>query len=193
MKSLHRTTYMVLSVGVAATLALTACAPEDTTEETEQAEDTEQQDTEAADEPTDPEADGDGAGQHPVYEAIDSVLSEYPDGVITEFEDNSGDDGYVEIYVYDGQTEWEVEVNSESFEIVKTEDEGIDDDDRDKAEAVSIELTEALQTAEEESGGQPHEGELDTEDGSVVWELEMDNDVELYVDVTTGEVLEIDR
>lgn len=33
---------------------------------------------------------------------------------------------------------------------------------------------------------------LDTEDGTVVWEIELTNDIEVSVDVTTGEVITTD-
>lgn len=229
--SANRRTYLtVLSVGAAAALALSACQPDDTTEDAGDAEEMEQQEspdtaddaageetedagtedtgaedaetdaaaedeTDAADE-ADPADETEGAeadGEHPVYQAIDAALAEYQDGVITEFEDNTSDGGYVEVFVYDGETEWELEVDSESFEIIDTEDDGIDDDDREEAEAAEIDISEALQTAETESDGEPHEGELDTEDGTVVWQFEMTNDVEVYVDVTNGDVVKVEQ
>ena len=118
------------------------------------------------------------------------MLEEYPGGVITEFEDEGG---YIEVFVYDGSTEWELEVDSETFEIIDTEDDGIDSDDEAEAQAVEIDIAEALQTAEAESGGEPKDAELDTEDGTVVWEFEMTNDVEVYVDVSNGEVVKVDQ
>ncbi|NLS10971.1 hypothetical protein HGQ17_13395 [Nesterenkonia sp. MY13] len=132
------------------------------------------------------------SGDHPVYQALEAALAEYPDGVITEFEDNTNDGGYVEVFVYDGSTEWELEVDSETLEIIDTEDDGIDSDDEQEAQAVEIDIAEALQTAEEESGAEPKDGELNTEGGTVVWEFEMTNDVEVYVDVATGEVVKTD-
>ncbi|MVT26180.1 hypothetical protein GNZ21_07385 [Nesterenkonia alkaliphila] len=202
---LHRSAFGILSVTAAAAMTLAACAPDDempedgedvtpgqnedspepefepTEEETEEATD----DAGTGDDTDTPEAGGD----HPVYQAIEAALAEYPDGVITEFEDNTDEDGYVEVFVYDGSTEWELEVDSETFEIIDTEDDGIDADDEENAQAVQIDIAEALQTAESESGGEPKDGELDTEDGTVVWEFEMTNDAEVYVDVTTGEVV----
>lgn len=200
----------------AAALALSACAPEDdspTTEDTAQVEDSPAPETEetttetdetdspedtddAAEETEDADAEDTGAdtaGEHPVYQAIDAALAEYPDGVVTEFEDNTDEDGYVEVFIYDGSTEWELEVDSETFEIIDTEDDGIDADDEQEAQAVEIDIAEALRTAEEESGGSPKDGELDTESGAVVWEFEMDNDVEVYVDAATGEVVRVDN
>ena len=175
----------------------TEASPSPDAEENDDAADDETPDDDAADgveETDDDDADAGTEGEeHVVYQAIQAALEEYPDGVITKFEDESDDDGYVELSVYDGTTEWELEVDAESFEITKTEDDGIDGDDEQKAQAVEIDIAEALQTAEQESGGQPHEGELDTEDGVVVWELEMDNDVEVYVDVATGDVVKVDN
>ena len=217
----HRNHLTVLSVAAAAALGLSACAPEDvedtTTEDGGEAQEVEQQDTgeespdslgDSADEDDATEADAttdeetaaeddttdaESGGDHPVYQAIDAALAEYEGGVITEFEDNTDDDGYVEVFVYDGETEWELEVDSESFEIIDTEDDGIDDDDRQEAEAVEIEISEAIQTAESEAGAEPTDGELDTEDGTVVWEIELDNDTEVYVDVTNGDVVTVDQ
>lgn len=198
---LHRSALGVLSVTAAAALALAACAPDEdmpeggediTPGQNEDSPEPEFEDTE--DDAAEPEDDTDTpetGGDHPVYQAIETVLAEYPDGVITEFEDNTGEDGYVEVFVYDGSTEWELEVDSQTFEIIDTEDDGIDADDEEKAQAVQTDITEALQTAESESDGEPKDGELDTEDGTVVWEFEMANGVEVYVDVTTGEVIKI--
>lgn len=197
----------ILSVTAAAALALAACAPNDTEQTTddgaaevqdsptpEESPTAEESPTDAAtedtatDEATDDAATG-ATGDHPVYQAIDAALAEYPDGVVTEFEDNTDDDGYVEVFVYDGQTEWELEIDSQSFEIIDSEDDGIDGDDRDEAEAVEIEIAEAIQTAESEGGAEPYQGELDTEDGTVVWEIELTNGTEIYVDVATGDVV----
>lgn len=203
--SARRSTFGILSVTAAAAFALASCAPEDTVAEEEiqvpadqtteaapdeTTEESPAEDTttgETTDEPTDDAAEA--SSDHPVYQAIDAVLSEYPDGVITAFEDEND---YIEVFVYDGDTEWELEVDSSTFEIINTEDDGIDDDDRAEAETVEIEITEALQTAESESDGEPHHGELDTEDGVVVWEFEMTNDVDVYVDVITGDTVRVD-
>jgi uncharacterized membrane protein YkoI len=193
---LSRSTFGVLSVTSAAALALSACAPEEdfpADDDAGQTEESPSPDSEENDDAQDAEDTDDTDDDHPVYQAIEAVLDEYPGGVITEFEETSDDDGHVEVRVYDGTTEWELEVDSESFEITNTEDDGIDGDDEEKAQGVEIDITEALQTAEEESGGQPHKGELDTEDGTVVWEFEMGNDVDVYVDVATGDVVKVDE
>ncbi len=134
-------------------------------------------------------AEGADRPEEPLYDAVGAVLEEYPEGVITELDT---DDSYYEIFVYDGETEWELEVDRESFEIIDTEDDGIDDDDREKAEAVEIDIIEALTTAAEEGGAEVEQAELDTEDGAVVWEIELTNGSEVYVNVSSGEVVKVD-
>ena len=194
--------FALLSAAAAGTLALTACGPDDTddgsepgspvTVGTENDSQTDDQDDDAQqDAPEQDAAEGeDGESpDEPLFQAIDAALAEHPDGVVTELDT---DDDYSEIFVYDGQTEWELEVDRESFEVIDTEDDGIDSDDQEKAEAVEIDIVEALTTASEEGGAEVEQAELDTEDGTVVWEIELSNDVEVYVDVVTGEVVKTD-
>lgn len=206
----RRTSLTMISVAAAAALALAACAPDDTAEEPaeDQADDqavdetedtaTEDSETEAPEEdetteeasPTEEETEegGDDAGtsdEHPVFGAIDAAEQEYPDGVVTEF-DHEG--SYVEVYVVEGDTEWELDIDAETLEVISTDQDSVDSDDRQEVEAIGIDITEALQTAVDESGAQPHDAELDSEGGTVVWEFEMDNGSEVYVDVATGEV-----
>lgn len=203
----------LLSVAAVGVLALSACGPDDAldtdgngepdspvTVGTENDDSQEEASAEGADgetsetddtEEADPEegASDTDRPDEPLYDAVDAVLAEYPEGVITELDT---DDSYYEIFVYDGETEWELEVDRESFEIIDTEDDGIDSDDQEKAEAVEIDFVEALVTAADEGGAIADEAELDTEDGTVVWEIVLTNDVEVYVDVVTGEVVKVD-
>ncbi|WP_300343957.1 PepSY domain-containing protein [Nesterenkonia sp.] len=199
-----------------AALGLAACAPEETedapagdaegqveTEDQTEAtpddaagEETTPAETEPTDEATEEptaeatdQATGE-AGDSAVHQALEAVLAEYPDGVITEFDDEGS---YVEVFVFDGSTEWELEVDAETFEIIDTEDDGIDSDDQRKAQAVEIDIAEALEAAETEGEADVHSGELDEEDGTVVYQIELTNDVEVYVDVTNAEVVNVDR
>lgn len=219
MTTARKAPFALLSVAAVGALALTACGPDDAldtegngepdspvtvgTENGDQADDQDdvaQEDAAQDDQQddADDQAAHDGAAaededgetpDEPLFQAIEAALDEYPDGVVTELDT---DDEYFEIFVYDGQTEWELEVDRESFEIIDTEDDGIDSDDQEKAEAVEIDIIEALTTAAEEGGAEVEQAELDTEDGTAVWEIELANDVEVYVDVATGEVLKTD-
>lgn len=190
-------TAAALSVTAVAALALSACgpddelngedAPEDVTvdPDDEQDQSDEQEDSQDGAEAQDAQ-DGASSEDEALYEAVAAVLEEYPDGVFTEFDDE-GD--YYEFFIYDGETEWELEVDAESFEIIDVEDDGIDDDDRQEAEAVEVEFEDALRTAAEEGDAVPTDAELDTEDGAVIYEIELANDTEVYLDVASGEVV----
>ncbi|WP_022872373.1 PepSY domain-containing protein [Nesterenkonia alba] len=208
------TTAGLISVATAAALALAACGSDDTTEDTTEpapqdtteapepteaeeeespgvAEPDETEDAEATDQTPDAEeaTSDQQAGDQPVYQALATVQEEYPDGVIIDF-DTEGN--HIEFSVFDGNTEWEVDVDAETFEIIDTRQEGLDADDEQEALAVETDFGEALATAEAEGGAEPQEGDLDTEDGVVVWQIELSNDTEVSVDVATGEVVRVD-
>ncbi|MBO0595045.1 PepSY domain-containing protein [Nesterenkonia sp. E16_7] len=207
----------LLSVAAVSALALTSCAsdelnsddddaqPTATVTETVEAEATEETTDEATEdatadaEPTEdptgsPEAEatetdgpqaGDAEGDDPLYQAVDAVKQEYPEAVVLDFDTESS---YYEFTILDGGSEWELDVDRESFEISNTQEDDLDSDDQRNADAVEIEFADALRTAAEEGGGTPEQAELDDENGAVTWEIELDNGTEVYVDVATGEV-----
>ncbi|GAB3842308.1 PepSY domain-containing protein [Nesterenkonia populi] len=196
-------------------LGVTACSPDDAEfEENDDAAETagtedEAQDngetdsddagTEAQDgegEPTtaeEPEADEAEAAEDEVRAVAEFLAEEYPDGEIGEIEDEGG---YFEVEIFDlgSGTEYEFDIDPETFEMWDYDEETLDSDDQQKAEAVEISFLDALDTAEGEAGEDPtfDEAELDTEDGVVVWEIEFVNDVEVYVDVASGDVVKVD-
>lgn len=173
-------------------------ATEETTEDaTEETTEDATTDAEATEDPTgspdaeatetdDPQADdSDAEGDDPLHQAVDAVEQEYPDAVVLDFDTEAS---YYEFTILDGDSEWELDVDRESFEISNTQEDDVDSDDQRNADAVEIEFADALRTAAEEGGGTPEQADLDDENGSVTWEIELDNDTEVYVDVATGEV-----
>lgn len=210
----------LLSVAAISALALTSCAsdeldPDDddaqptaTVTETVEAEPTEEATDEAtaeaetSEEPTEsPEADASASddattddsgaeGEDPLYQAVDAVEQEYPDAVILDFDTESS---YYEFTILDGGSEWELDVDRESFEITSTQEDDVDSDDQRNADAVEIEFADALRTAAEEGGGTPEQADLDDENGTVTWEVELDNGTEVFVDVASGEVANTDN
>ncbi|MGJ9372268.1 PepSY domain-containing protein [Nesterenkonia sp. CF4.4] len=203
----------LLSVAAISALALSSCAsdeldsedddaqPTATVTETVEAEPTDPAATEAeptegstdspedeASETADPATDDSAAADgDPLYQAVDAVEQEYPDSVVLDLETEGS---YYEFTILDGGAEWELDVDRESFEIMNTQEDDIDSDDQRNAEAVQVEFTEALRTAAEEGGGTPEQADLDDENGTVTWEIELDNGTEVYVDVATGEVVD---
>lgn len=166
---------------------------EPTAETTDEAEPTEETTGSPEADPTetgDPQADDAATGDdEPLYQAVDAVEQEYPDAVVLDFDT---EDSYYEFTILDGDTEWELDVDRQDFTISNAEEDDVDSDDERKADAVEIDFSEALRTAEDEGGGMPEEAELDEENDTVVWEIELDNGTDVYVDVATGEVANVD-
>lgn len=143
----------------------------------------------ATDEPTSDDSatdDSTASDEDAIYQAVDAVEQEYPDAVVLDLDTESS---YYEFTIFEGGSEWDLEVDRESFEISNTEEDDIDSDDQRNAEAVEIEFADALRTAAEEADGIPEQAELDDENGTVTWEIELDNGSEVHVDVASGEVV----
>ena len=94
--------------------------------------------------------------------------------------------------------EHQVYVSQDGEDVISQEEEGsLDSDDREKLSRVQVPLEEGLATALETVNGTVDEAQLETEDGTVVWEVEIDepdgNSVDVFVNVEDGSVLKIDR
>ncbi len=122
---------------------------------------------------------------------------------------------YYEIEMKNGKEEYEVDINAETLEILeedfdRDEDgddaeerdeedgedaEGSDDDknDQDRADSSMISSEEAVQIAEEKTGGQAVEWDFDDDDAEYEVELEADGEeVEVELDAKTGEIVDTD-
>lgn len=128
---------------------------------------------------------------HPVYGGLAAVEAEYPEGVVFEVEDN--DSSYEwDVYV-DGAVQ-QVDVDKQSLEIVQTsQDEAPDAEDQSEIDAIEVTLEEALRTVEDRagdpSGAFVDEVQLDTEGGTIVWQIELADGTEIDLDVASGEVV----
>ncbi|WP_298583124.1 PepSY domain-containing protein [uncultured Kocuria sp.] len=103
-----------------------------------------------------------------------------------------------QIAVASGDREHELYVSQDGEDVISQEEEGgLDSDDREKLARVQVSLEDGLSTALETVNGTLDEAQLETEDGSTVWEVEIDepdgNSVDVFVDVENGSVLKIDR
>lgn len=103
------------------------------------------------------------------------------------------DDGHWTVDLISGDTEHEVKTNAEGTEILEQEQDSVDREDAERLTEVQVSLEDAVRTAMGEAEGDFDAVDLDTQGGAVVWEVEIDtpdgNDVSVYVDVATGEVL----
>ncbi|WP_070159459.1 PepSY domain-containing protein [Nesterenkonia sp. PF2B19] len=131
---------------------------------------------------------------HPLYGGLETVQAEYPEGVVFEVE---SDDGRYEWHVLVDGIEREVHTDKSSLEIVYTEDDDApDSDDLREIDSTEIDIAEAFRIVEDRvgdpSGAFVDEAQLDSESGTVVWEIELDNGQEIAVDVVTGDLVQVD-
>jgi uncharacterized membrane protein YkoI len=103
-----------------------------------------------------------------------------------------------EITVAADDREHQVYVSQDGEDVISQEEEGgLDSDDGEKLAQVQVPLDEGLATALETVNGTVDEAQLETEDGTTVWEVEIDepdgNSVDVFVNVEDGSVLKIDR
>jgi uncharacterized membrane protein YkoI len=115
------------------------------------------------------------------------------------FEIDRKDDGEGwEVKLAVGDREKEVDVSSDGSEVTPQEgDDQLDQEDREKIAQVQVSLEDAVRTALDEVDGTLDGAQLDTEDGTTVWEIDVDDpdgtSVDVYVNVDTGSVVKVDR
>ncbi|GAA1135120.1 PepSY domain-containing protein [Ornithinicoccus hortensis] len=128
-------------------------------------------------------------------EAVIAVAEGEAGGTAYEIDDQD-DDGSWEVDVAVGDRSIEVTVSADG-QVVETEEDDLDEDDRDALAAATITIVDAAAAGLDEVDGTLDDIELDEEDGTFAWEVTIDtaddDDVEVYVDVTTGEVIRVDR
>lgn len=127
--------------------------------------------------------------------AIDTAEAE-AGGTAYEIDDQD-DDGTWEVDVRVGDRSVEVTVSADGTQVVGTEDDDLDDDDRAALDASTITLAEAIELAVAEAGGVLDDAELEGEDDGrphhweVTVDTDRDDDVEVLISVT-GEALGTD-
>lgn len=107
---------------------------------------------------------------------------------------------------FDDDNEWEVKVvqDGQSTEVTLPADGGsvteqddpdsLDSDDQREFDAAQISLADALTTATEEHPGNIDDAELETEDGTVVYKVDLyvgadNSELSVYVDAANGEII----
>ena len=112
--------------------------------------------------------------------------------------DDQDDDGTWEIDLRVGDRSHEVTVAQDGASgVEKNEEDDLDDDDRAGLDAATITIAEAIEIAIDEVGGVLDDAELGEDDGRHSFEVTLDgtdrgDDVDVKIDVATGEVIEID-
>lgn len=102
-----------------------------------------------------------------------------------------------EIVVAAGDREHDVYVSQDGNDVISQEEDDLDNDDRERLRRVQVPLADALGTALGAVNGALDEAALETEDGTTVWEIEIEeasgSSVDVYVNAVDGSVLGIDR
>ncbi|MFI2105299.1 PepSY domain-containing protein [Isoptericola sp. NPDC019693] len=85
--------------------------------------------------------------------------------------DDPDRDNTWEVDVATGTTSVEVEVSADGTEVVRTQDDDLDADDRRALDAATVSITQAIERTVAESGGDLEDAELDEDDGRDHWSV----------------------
>lgn len=106
-------------------------------------------------------------------------------------DDDSDDDEAFNIDVVEGTTVHEIDIlQNGTARLDETETREVDADDQREIDAAELTLLEAIEAALRHQAGTVDEVELDTENGTVVWSVDFEDDAldDLHVNAITGEV-----
>jgi uncharacterized membrane protein YkoI len=112
--------------------------------------------------------------------------------------DRKDEGGGWEVKLAVGDREKEVDVAQDGSEVTPQEgDDQLDQEDRERIAQVQVPMEDAVRTALDEVDGTLDGAQLDTEDGTTVWEVDIDDpegtSVDVYVNVANGSVVKVDR
>ncbi|AJE66177.1 PepSY domain-containing protein [Corynebacterium glutamicum] len=110
----------------------------------------------------------------PVFDIIDIVLAQYPDGIITDIDREDSSDQY-EVDVIVGQEVLELDVTT-SGQISVDDRDNDDDDDIREAHAATVTAAQAIGLAlDQYPDGIIDSVELDEDDGQLKWKIDLDD------------------
>ncbi|ALP48862.1 PepSY domain-containing protein [Corynebacterium glutamicum] len=110
----------------------------------------------------------------PVFNIIDIVLAEHPDGIITDIDREDSSDQY-EVDVIVGQEVLELDVTT-SGQISVDDRDNDDDDDIREAHAATVTAAQAIGLAlDQYPDGIIDSVELDEDDGQLKWKIDLDD------------------
>lgn len=110
----------------------------------------------------------------PVFNIIDTVLAEHPDGIITDIDREDSSDQY-EVDVVVGQEVLELDVTT-SGQIHTDDRDNDDDDDIREAHAATVTAAQAIGLAlDQYPDGIIDSVELDEDDGQLKWKIDLDD------------------
>ncbi|MFF0945220.1 PepSY domain-containing protein [Kocuria sp. CPCC 205300] len=140
---------------------------------------------------------GTGSEAAAVAGAVVAAEEAVTGGQAFEIDRKDGEGGW-EVKLAVGDREKEVDVSEDGSEVTPQDgDDQLDQEDRELIAQVQVSLEEAVRTALNEVDGTLDGAQLDTEDGTTVWEVDIDDtegtSVDVYVNVDNGSVVKVDR
>jgi len=96
-----------------------------------------------------------------------------------------------EVYVVVGDTVHEVQVSGDGQQVVRSETDPIEAQDRSRWSAVQVPIADAIRTALAATAGELEEADVDERSGRTAWDVQINQPprVDVYVDAVTGEVM----
>ena len=142
-------------------------------------------------------ATGDGGEAATVVGAVVAAEEAVAGGQVFEIDRKDGEEGW-EVKLAVGDREKEVDVSPDGSEVTPQEgDDQLDQEDRERVAEVQVPLEDAVRTALDEVDGTLDGAQLETEDGTTVWEVDVDDpngtSADVYVNVANGSVVKVDR
>lgn len=111
----------------------------------------------------------------PVFDAIDLVMAQHPDGVILDIDREDSTVTY-EMDVVVGQDVLELIVDTESGDVREDERDNDEEEDIREAGAATVTVADAItQALEAHPDGVLDEASLDEDDGRLQWEIDLDD------------------
>ena len=128
-------------------------------------------------------------------DAINKFNEKYGSKAIEEIELETKKDKYVyEIKGFDSQNEYEVKIDASNGNVLKSDTEKLDSDDKNEQLDLNniIDREQATQIAQQSVQGQPVKWTLEKDNGQTIWEIEFENgdkETEVKIDANSQKVL----
>lgn len=111
----------------------------------------------------------------PVFDAIDLVLAQHPDGVIIDIDREDDTEAY-EIDVVVGEEVLELDVDTAAGEVRESDRDNDDAEDVRRAQEATVTISDAItQALEAHPDGVVDEASLEDEDGRLEWQIDLDD------------------
>lgn len=154
--------------------------------------------TEATDEATPADAATPANAEERNANALSAIATAAEEAGGTAYEiDDSDDDGQWEVDVMVENRSHEITVAADGSTVIEREEDDADQEDISRLDQAQVTIEQAIEAALAEVPGSLDDVELSDDNGRGVWEVSIDetenDDVEVYIDIVSGDVVRADR